>query len=386
MSAVVERPQTKFVEPIDYFDKRVIGANVVRYVFFAGDLIVPQRKKEISWLEKGGEETPSPCIQAFGRGFVPRGRAALLALGGEPIPMQHLGDMQASAWTGIPLNEGLAKNNFGFVPVYPGDGLKVLRRYSMNDNSVGGMRKGMDEITVLRGKEYEETRQSYNYCPTCQIQYPVTITTCPVDTCKGELKAFHGNGILDIIEREMYGDGLEKTLKGLEAQIANAHVTESRIDIGKYKSECLAMCEDFRNWASAKIGIEHGLLRQGTKGDWAYAYSPITEMLLEQLEIPRQDQPLQEMAKMFSANFGNQPAGISALDMDLIDRRFEEKLESRLSAASQRIAELEAQLAAKPETEAQPYTCEHCGEEMKATAKGIHLSRWCKVLHPTETE
>lgn len=378
-AAVLERPDTSFFEPVNFFDKRVVGANVVRHVFFAGDLIVPERKSEISWLESGGEEMPSPCLQVFGRNYIPRGRAAILTLGGEPIPMQHLGDLQASAWSGMPLNEHAVKNRFGFVPVYPGDGLKVLRRYSMND-SVTKSRKGIDEITALQGKEMDECRLSYNYCEPCGVQYPVTITKCPQDKCGQPLKSFIGDGILDVIELACYGDGMEPTLKGLENQIRHADITDTRIDIGKYKDEILRMCGEFRVWAGRKVSEEHGLLKTGHVGEWqggwSYSYSPVTEMLLDQLEIPHQDQPLQEMARMVAQVTGQVPQlqGISALDMELIDRRFEEKLEAKLSAAANRIAELEAQVAAKNETEevaGDKITCDGCGREFK---KAIHLT------------
>lgn len=321
MSAVLERPQ--IFESVNYFDHRTVGADVPRWVFFPGDLIVSQRKSEITWLKAGGEETSCPCLQKYGRGFVPRGLAALLELGGEPIPMRHLGDLQSTAWAGIPLNEDTVKNRFGFIPVYPGDGLKILRRYSMND---GAMRKGLDEIEVLRGRTWDECHST------------------------------DGTGILDVIEQAQFADGREKTLRGLEDQIRHARVSDSRIDYGKFAADELRMCEEFRNWAQRKIGIEHGLLKTGHVGEWqggwSYSYSQVVEMLLDQLEIPRQDQPLQEMAKMVGLVTQAQPTqsqGLSAEDMDLMERRWEARMEQQLTlvreADQRRIAELEEQVA-----------------------------------------
>jgi hypothetical protein len=346
---VAERQQIKpeVFGPVGFFDKRVVGANVVRWVFFALDLIVPERKAEISWLQAGGEETPNPCLIRYGRGFVPRGRPAILELGGEPIPMRHLGDLQAIAWQGIPLNEDAVKNKFGFVPVYPGDGLRVLRRYSMNP-----IRKGMDEITVLQGREWDECHNA------------------------------DGTGILDVIETAMFGDGVEPTLKGLESQIKSAVITDTRIDVGKYKAECLRMCEESRNWATRMVSVEHGLLKTGHVGEWqggwSYSYSPIVEMLIEQLELERQDQPMQAMSRMVGQLAQQQQQapsqGISAADFDLIDRRFEERLEARLAQAreadARRIAELEAMVPVK-------FQCDGCGKEFttaqgKATHQNLH--------------
>jgi hypothetical protein len=342
--------------PVGFFDKRVVGANVTRWVGFFLDLIVPERKAEISWLQTGGEETPNPCLIRYGRGFVPRGRAAILELGGEPIPMRHLGDLQASAWQGIPLNEDAVKNKFGFVPVYPGDGLRILKRYSMNP-----IRKGMDEFTVLQGREWDE--------------------------CHND----EGTGILDVIEAAMFGDGMEPTLRGIEEQIKSAIITDNRIDVGKYKQEALTMCADSRNWATRMISVEHGLLKTGHVGEWqggwSYSYSPIVEQLIAQLEMSRQDQPLQEMSKMF-AQFQSQPQasqGMSAADMEMFERKMDERLALARQADAQRIAELEAQVKAQ-QPEVKEYACSGCAESFTTPqGKSIHERKHCKVLNP-ETE
>jgi hypothetical protein len=273
--------------------------------------------------------------------------------------MRHLGDLQAVAWQGIPLNEDAVKNKFGFVPVYPGDGLRVLRRYAMNS---GGSRKGMDEITALLGKEWDE--------------------------CHND----EGTGILDVIETAMFGDGMAKTLRGLEEQIKSAVITDSRVDIGKYKAEWLTLCNDARNWATRMVSVEHGLLKTGHVGEWqgghSYSYSPIVEMLLEQLEIPRQDQPLQEMSRMVaSMNNQAQPSpGMSAADMDIFERRMDEKLALARQADAEKIAELEAKLAANVAREtSEEFVCSgpDCGYTAKSVAGKLAHERHCKAMNPT---
>ena len=346
MSAVLGQAKPQVFDSVGFFDTRVVGANVTRWVFFAGDLIVPERKAEISWLQVGGEETPNPCLQRYGRGFVPRGRPALLELGGEPIPMVHLGDLQSVAWQGIPLNPEAVKNKFGFVPVYPGDGLRILRRYSMNP-----IRKGMDELTTLQGKSWEE-------CHTAD-----------------------GTGILDVVETAMFGDGIEKTLRGLESQIRHAVINDTRIDIGKLKDEELRMCDEFRNWAMRQVSVEHGLLKTGHVGEWqggwSYSYSPVCEMLIDQLEIPRQDQPMQELAKMFASQpQAIQSQGVSAVDMEIFERKMDERLARAREADAQRIAELEAKLSASTP---KVYACDNCPAEFDSPqGKSLHMSRHCK--------
>ncbi len=334
MSAVLERKPEIFPS-VNYSDLRRVTNAAKRWAWFALDVIQPERKAELSWLAVGGEETSCPCLQKYGRGFVPRGRAAILEMGGEPIPMQHMGELQSTAWQGGLPNE---KQVLGYVPVYPGDGMRLLKRYSVNDG-----RKGLDELETLQGLEWEE-------CHT------------PIE-----------DGILDVVERAQFGDGMAKTLKGLEEQIKFAKVDDSRIDYGKLRDEELKLCEASRNWAIRKISVEHGLLKIGHVGEWqggwSYSYSPITELLIEQLELKRQDQPIQEMADMVSQIIAKTApqvsGGMSAADMDLFERRMEEKLAKVREADAQKIAELEAKLAAK---EVEVFVCETCGQEAKSLA------------------
>lgn len=349
MSAVIER-QPEVFESIDYFDHRTVTSTTKRWIFFPGDLILPDRKSELSWLEVGGEETPCPCLQKYGRGFVPRGRAAILEMGGEPIPMRHLGDLQAVAWRGLPLNDHVVKHNFGYIPVYPGDGLQVLRRYVWRDG-----KKGMDEITALAGKEWEEAHNATN------------------------------TGVLDVVEKAQFGDGMSKTLKGLEDQIRFAKVDDSRIDYGKMRDEELKLCEDFRNWGRRKVAIEHGLLKTGHVGEWqggwSYAYSPVCELIIDQLELKRQDQPIQEMSEMVSQILSNQKpvsTGMTAADLELFERKMDERLAAARAADAQRIAELEARLASET------FACDGCGQECASKAGKLAHERHCPACKPEE--
>ncbi len=345
MSAVLERKPEIF-ESVNYFDKRRVTNAAKRWVFFALDVIQPERKQELSWLAVGGEESACPCLMKYGRGFVPRGRAAILEMGGEPIPMRHMGDLSAVAWQGLPSDSHTTSHNFGFVPVYPGDGLRLLKKYS----SVG--RKGLDELTALEGKEWDE-------CHT------------PIE-----------DGILDVVELAQFGDGMSKTLRGLEEQIKFAKVSDPRIDYPKLAEEQLKLCEDSRNWATRLISIEHGLLKLGHVGEWqgghSYSYSPVVEQLIEQLELKRQDQPIQEMADMVSqiiAKTAPQGGGMSAADFDFL---MDQKLAKVREADAAKIAELEAKLAAAT---TEVFKCDDCGQEAGSLA-GLKAHQRAK--HSTE--
>jgi len=346
----IKRPQ---IQPsINYFDTKIVGKNVKRWVFFPGDLIVPQRKADIEWLAPGGEETSSPCLQKYGRGFVPRGFAAMLELGGDLMPMEHLGELRASAWSGLSLNESNTANRFGYIPVYPGDGLAALVHYSRNGD---GGRRGLDEDTALLGKEWEECHNG------------------------------DGTGILDVIEGAMFGDGMEPTLRGLTDQIRYADISDSRIDIGKMKDDRVRMCDEFRLWATTKMSQEHSNLKLGTKGDWVYSYSPLAEMLLTQLEMTRQDQPLAEMSRLQSemlrmvASKPEAVQSLSAADLEVIERRLEERLLKARESDAARIAELEAKLAAPVELVPVKFVCEDCNRVFDTSVgRATHRNLHCK--------
>jgi len=350
MSVGLEHKPEVF-ESVNYFDKRRLTNAAKRWIFFALDVIDPERKSQLTWLRAGGEESACPCLQKYGRGFIPRGLPALLEMGGEPIPMRHLGDLQSVAWQGLPESEHATRHNFGYVPVYPGDGLRLLQKYSTNE---GG--KGIGELTALQGTEWDEAHNG-------------------------------GEGILDVIELAQFGDGMPPTLRELEDRIRHAKVNDSRIDYGKLRDEELHLCEMSRNWAKRKISIEHGLLKIGHVGEWqggwSYSYSPVVEMLIEQLELKRQDQPIQEMATMVSQILANQPAQpapvatLSAADMELFNRSMDERLAKAQEANLKRIAELEAQLADVPR---ETFTCDGCGRECASMAGKAAHERHCEAM------
>ena len=360
MSAVLEQPRPEVFTPAQYYDKRTVTAVDPRWVWFPGDLIVPERKAEISWLKIGGEETVSPCLQRYGRGFVPRGYAAILETGGDPLPRRLLGDLGTAAWYGITQAGRSTKDDMGLIPVFPGDGLRVLQRYARNP-----IRKGLDELEVLASRSWDE--------------------------CHND----EGTGILDVIERAQFSDGQEPTLKGLEDQIRHAVVTDTRIDYGEMRDQQLKMCEDFRHWAGRAIAVEHGLLKighipvtavpnlpEGSIGGWSYMYSPVVEMLIAQLGITRQDEPMHEMAKLVAQMAPQPSTGMSAADLDLIEQRMEARLAKAREADAKRIAELEAKLN---EVSRETFTCDGCGQEAASKAGKLAHERHCKVLNPSES-
>ncbi len=173
------------------------------------------------------------------------------------------------------------------------------------------------------------------------------------------------------------------TLAGLEDQIRFAKPVTA-LDYGKLKDEQLKLCEDSRNWAKRKISIDHALLKIGHIGEWqgghSYAYSPVVEMLIEQLELKRQDQPIQEMGEMVAAILAKgvpQSTAMSAVDMDLWERKMDEKLAAVQAADKAEIERLKALLETKPEV----FKCDACGQEAGSLA-GLKAHQ--RARHSTE--
>lgn len=310
---------------VEFFDTKTVGRETFRWLFFPGDVIADRRKKEIGgWLAWGGEETNSACLQKFFRGFIPRGIPALLETGADLMPEEQLRNLGGEIWSGMKLNDELVKNRLSYVPIYPFDARNSIIAKANNEDAG---RKGIVELTPLVGKSWLE-------CHTLD-----------------------GSGLLDVIEGAFYGDGVEPTLRGLEDQIRYGKANVP-IDLGALKAEMLSACDDFRGWGLAKLGLEHANLAQGTHpAGHVFRYSPLGELLLVQLEVQRQDQPFAELAKL-NKDIGETVkvaiegrGGMSASDLDLLERRFEDRIEERLAAArkvdAERIAELEARLEAK---------------------------------------
>lgn len=305
------------------FDARTKGKLTPRWLFFPGDVIVPKRKQQIDWLSLGGEETDSPCLQKYGRGFLPRGLTSLCEIGQMPMPQEQLANLGSDIWTGIDY-EGSELNGgrkLGYVPVYPADGAHSIVRRSLDGKGGAG---GIVEIEDLLGRDWPE---------------------CHNDA---------GDGILDVIEMAFFGDGMEPTLRGLREQITHGQIKiDLGVDIGKIKAKKLLACDLFEEWAGEKVKEEETKLRQGVHpAGHIYTYSPLAELLLVQLERRRQDQPFNELAELNTQMGENiakaiagvapaQSSGFSAEDMIEMGRKLA-LAEMQLAEANKKLADSES--------------------------------------------
>jgi len=342
---------------IRFVDSRTAGRELNRWIVFPGDIIIQRRKWEMDWLRAGGEELNSPCLLRYGRGYLPRGFITPLEMGVEFFPVDNLPPgvnySTGLELDGVPLEQkrpteaGYRSPNLAQIPVYPGDALSNIMAAAMNDQ---GRRRGIVEISSLKGKEWKELR-SFN---------------------PGE------KGFLDVLDEVYFGDGREPTLKGLEDQITQGKTTFP--ESAEIADQMLRACFEFRDWAMSKLDQEHTALRATpSPGQEPAKYSPLAELLLVQLEVERMDQPMKSLADQNLAlghHLQSALQGIASQNQGFDMERFAQIMADARKDDAQRIARLEARLASlQPATESDAVTYDLTGER----PEGVHHKTWEKL-------
>jgi hypothetical protein len=239
--------------PYTLEDPNTISRDKPRYLFFAGNVIDPRRARERAPsdpLRHGGEEIATRTAVVT-NGFLPRCFITPLTVAGEILPeelapegvdkfrVRTEGDTQLEGVHGR--ISGFAKGLVA-IKVYPGD--DVVNILSGGTNNTDNIRKGIVELTALRGMEWSDVKAS-------NLQQAI-FPTFPQ---------------------------LPQTLREVEDQIRAARAKHQDSDL--FQSVCDGMldsCSQFRDWANARIETEHTLLRVGTTKDGhVYTYSPLGE-------------------------------------------------------------------------------------------------------------
>jgi hypothetical protein len=129
--------------------------------------------------------------------------------------------------------------------------------------------------------------------------------------------------------------------------------------------DMLTSCEIGSIWANERIESEHRLMRQGALASgFAYVYSELAEVLLQQLGLPRQDQELKtisELAKSFQVGQGQIDIGALLTGLSAQNQTFAETLLKGLAAqmqTNQPVAENKGEVAAVKESAAKTKTKE----------------------------
>lgn len=330
MSAVLESieiPQTRDV--VKFFDRSLVGKQNERWIGCLGDFIDPERKQQLDWARVGGIELNTNCLQRFGntKGFLPRGYIAPLELGADPMPEEQLRNLGGGQQWAAMVEGKVVQTGLQFLPNYPGDAMDSLSNNAFVDRTSGGLRIGVTEFKSLYGVKWEDGHKP------------------------------DGSGFVDRMYEAFFPDlRRAATLNGIQAQIRQGYRNDPAFkEVGE---TWVQSGEEFRRWALRRVEMENTLLRTGVHASGhAYQYSPLALMLIDQLELQRQDQPFAELSRLtgemgksvrdaLSSN-PSQPAGMSMDDILELGKKLA-MAESRMAEQAKMIEELQANQS-KPE-------------------------------------
>lgn len=333
-------------EPIRFFDAKNESRLSTRWLFFPLDVLSEERKRQIEYLRAGGEELGTPCLLRYEKGFLPRAYIAPLEVGPGWLPRTHAPE-GADMWDGMSAG-GVARNPaMAYIPVYPGDALVNILRTAQNDQ---GFRKGIAEITPLIGTTWEQAH------------------------------AADGSGILDLMDRLFFGDGREPTLRGLEAQIRAGKAAAP--EMSQMADQMLKACEEARQWGMNKVEIDNSRLRRTPlPGEDPAVYSPLSETLIPQLEMPRQDEGFKRVADLqgqigeaLLALAGNQNNG--GFDME----KFAQIMSANSEGIAKRVADEVAAKMGEAKSAKEPAAANAADYDLTGDRpEGIHHSTWARM-------
>lgn len=257
MSAVLERNLTAGLELITGDE---VALEATRYIWFAGDVIDPDRKLDLPHLAGGGEELHNVCLRRTG-GFLPRCEITAMEFWGETLPLEWFPDGvrpyklkdtdPVTEATNLNGRTSIGKPLF-FMPMYPGD--MIVDALGL----ASGERKGIIELEILRDVDYDtgESQRMQNL--------------------------FFPPHFIKPIELRLIQEQIEKVADSVldpDAKvIANSMITS---------------CEQFRRWAQEKIDKCHTQLDTRVSFQWTYRYSSQIRSLMKQLEIEPRNQGAQ---------------------------------------------------------------------------------------------
>lgn len=319
-----------------------VRKEATRYLFNALDVLTPERKSECRRVRDGGHEVQSFCLSRT-RGFLRKGRITPLDMGGEPILEELLPDNSDSYPITNPESMVPTGTMHGSssalvaLKAFPGIELPIILGGSANHMACGedgAQRFCLVEMTPLVGKEYR-----------------------PEQIAPGLLL---DRDIWDI-QKYIFPDypKVPIPLSEFRGLIKVAYDDVDDVDVKQICREMLESCELGESWANNRIDSEHKLMKQGALATgYAYTYSKLAPVLLEQLGMPRQDEELKrisDLAKSFRD--GQQQIDIGALltGLSAQNQNFAETLLKGIAAMrGQKAEESKKEEAAVKESAAKP--------------------------------
>lgn len=295
---MIETTQSHDAENFPQFlDSDDIDKTKPRYVFFAGDLITPRRKQETREMEaialsfngqpfrvtaNGGEDYQHRCLVRT-KGIIPRAFITPLEMAANWVPPElvppgadtfaPMGNDDFSIRGGVSV--GTKSRYLVGEKYFPGQALAWMLSFARNN---GGFSRGLVDVPQLIGEQYEN-----GAARELQALYFPNYPTLPSKLSELQLV------IQTIMQRQ----------QGAVREIGQL---------------MLHSCDEFRMWGTNFVATEHGQVKVGTHSSGhVYEYSDTAQLLMEQLEITRQDQQFQAVAKMQEEQSRAQIAMMEAL-------------------------------------------------------------------------
>lgn len=288
--------------------------NTPRWVFFAGDVIGAQRKREMEYLRPGGTEIQARTL-VHTRGFVRRGRFTPVTrwFEGEIAEHANKNGRHAKLEDVVPVTEG--QENKGFftrssllaVPRTPAGDIKHI----VGEN-ISGVRIGVNEVPALKGIEYAD--------------FPKT-------------------GYQELFFHKKYNTpDFPETLHGLVELIRTAPRGDR--DFEEVRDLLLTAAEEFRTFGETYLEAQNTLVRKPpNETGFTYSYSATAETLFKQLNYERVDQHLNKQARQ-SGDIATAIEKIADLQAQMVQGRTYSEDESVVKMMQQQLEEQRKQLEA----------------------------------------
>jgi hypothetical protein len=275
---------TPVADPIDLIedvpeaiDPREINRRAPRYLVFAGDVIVPRQKRERSDLRLGGEylgQQFKTLVRT--KGLIRRCQLTPLEIAYDFISDEMVGENQ----TGLQIvgtvrhddrfgggGAAFGSRSINAVEVFPGDEIRGIQRLN---NDVNHGSRGILEVENLQDVPFADLRK---------IKIQETIFPYWEQLVLG----------VDGVQLPSTLSGLVKELNARRAEIGDSFVRDI---IDTY----LASAEQYRNWGISYLKMASALVRLPAHQGFVHTYSPLAEMLFDQLELSRTDDILRNPA------------------------------------------------------------------------------------------
>lgn len=297
-------------EPADYevggFIETAAADLEPRYVVFMGNVITPERVREIPYLHAGGDEHPARTL-ATTRGFIRRGRLVPLVkwielVGTDEVinaaSLQTIQYQPSKAET-VAGQGGVTARSLSGMTRPPGQDVQAITQQDI----IQADRKGIVEVTALRGIEYGDPQRA-------------------------KLEALFFPKAANVLDKT--GHALKHA--ALMAQVETIRGEHKDADVRSIADAMLQSGEMFRMWALRRIDTEALLVRQGVQpSGHVFAYTNLVKSLAELFDVELPDTRIQR-------------APVGNADTDLVQQLMEENRQMR-ELMQQQAAENKALMA-----------------------------------------